>query len=88
MTESSLAQDSRRRRQRAAPFVRTIRDFERFLRDAGFSKMFAKIAAGHGFRAATTFVDRRDVDNEKLLEATCHGQLRNSEAHQRALRQF
>jgi HK97 family phage prohead protease len=44
---------------KAAGQIRTIRDFERFLRDAGFSKASATAIASRGFKAA----DLRDEGN-------------------------
>lgn len=43
--------------------IQTIRHFERFLRDAGFSKKTAKAIAADGYKA----IDRRDADYDKDL---------------------
>ena len=45
--------------------VNTVRDFEKFLRDAGFSIAQAKSIASHGFKAD----DLRDEDEAALLVA-------------------
>ena len=47
--------------------IETIRDFEKFLRDAGFSNSQAKSIASHGYRPA----DLRDEDEAKasVMEA-------------------
>jgi hypothetical protein len=42
--------------------IQTIKEFERFLRDAGFSKSEAVRIASHGFKSRT----RCDTDNDDL----------------------
>ncbi len=47
---------------KAADEIKTIREFEMFLRDAGFSNAHAKAIASHGFKAAVP----RDEDESQL----------------------
>lgn len=44
----------------------TVREFEQFLRDAGFSKAKANAIASHGFKAADS---QRDVESTHAIEA-------------------
>jgi HK97 family phage prohead protease len=46
--------------------IKTIRDFEEFLRDAGFSKQKAKEIASRGFKHSD---DRRDADDSELIKS-------------------
>lgn len=52
--------------------IETVRDLEKFLRDAGFSQQKAKAIASDGFKA---ICKQRDVDAEKLNEIEALKQL-------------
>lgn len=49
--------------------INTERDFEKFLRDSGFSRSLATAITSKGFKAATTQDDQRDAELKSLLDA-------------------
>ncbi len=60
--------------------IKTPSDFERFLRDAGFSRSIAKAVTSHGFKAAASL---RDVDGEAVAQLVCDIEARTATLNNR-----
>lgn len=57
--------------------VKSVRDFEKFLRDSGFSRKDATRIASHGFKSSETLdQEQRDADEKKALTDELNNLLR------------